>query len=203
MDVITYPCHKPNIDSANLYYLKSPLLQTYHHGSELGRKRTNNDDIGPILSRLLMSMITVETDHRKVPQVDKSHNALNNPLDKYPTMHHFATEMCIFLLQNDSLWGVKRVHCGIYKTGLLAQNRIDSDGIGPFLVRFLPRLRSVNVNNISVEKDHRMISKDHCSLWRFCSRLRVLPYRAMCQWRDLCTHAQRFHLLMSRRIHRN
>ena len=44
----------------------------------------------------------------------KSHNAS----DKYPTMHHFVTEMCThvctFLLQNDALWDMALVHCGIW-----------------------------------------------------------------------------------------
>ena len=73
----------------------------------------------------------------------KSHNAS----DKYPTMHHFVTEMwtrahfcykmvhcgiwdgcivgfvwqvlCTFLLQNGALWVMGQVHCGICMTGLL------------------------------------------------------------------------------------
>ena len=31
-------------------------------------------------------------------------NKLHNALVPYPTMHQFATEMCIFLLQNGALW---------------------------------------------------------------------------------------------------
>ena len=37
----------------------------------------------------------------------------------YPTMHHFVTAMCTFLLQNGVLWDVGLVHCGICATGLL------------------------------------------------------------------------------------
>ena len=36
----------------------------------------------------------------------KSHNAFH----KYPTMHHFVTEMCTFLLQNGALWDMGLVH---------------------------------------------------------------------------------------------
>ena len=41
----------------------------------------------------------------------------HNALDKYPTMHHFVTEMCTFLLQNGALWDMGLVHCGIFATG--------------------------------------------------------------------------------------
>ena len=46
---------------------------------------------------------------------DKSHNAS----DKYPTIHHFVTEMCTFLLQSGALWDMGLVHCGIYEMDLL------------------------------------------------------------------------------------
>ena len=45
----------------------------------------------------------------------KSHNAL----DKYPTMQHFVTEMCTFLLQNVALWDMAQMHSGICEMGLL------------------------------------------------------------------------------------
>ena len=45
----------------------------------------------------------------------KPHNAL----DKYPTIHHFVTEMCTFPLQNSALWDMGMVHYGIYTIGLL------------------------------------------------------------------------------------
>ena len=48
-------------------------------------------------------------------QIHKSHNA---PVP-YPTMHHFVTEMCIFLLQNGALWDIHVMHCRIYEMGLL------------------------------------------------------------------------------------
>ena len=45
----------------------------------------------------------------------------NNALDKYPTVHHFVTEMCTFVSQNGTLWGVGVVDlwwiCGICTTG--------------------------------------------------------------------------------------
>ena len=38
-----------------------------------------------------------------------SHNA---PVP-YPTMHHFVTEICTYLLQNVALWDICLMHCGI------------------------------------------------------------------------------------------
>ena len=43
----------------------------------------------------------------------KSHGAS----DKYPTMYHFATEICTHLCT--FLWNMGPVHCGIYVTGVL------------------------------------------------------------------------------------
>ena len=34
-----------------------------------------------------------------------------NALDRYPRMHHFATEMCTFLLQYGALWSMGLVDC--------------------------------------------------------------------------------------------
>ena len=31
----------------------------------------------------------------------------------YPTMHHFVTEMCTFLLQSGALWDICPVHYGM------------------------------------------------------------------------------------------
>ena len=45
--------------------------------------------------------------------IDPSHESHN---DKYPTMHHFVTEMCTFLLQNCALWDMGLVHYGICVT---------------------------------------------------------------------------------------
>ena len=42
-----------------------------------------------------------------------------NASEKYPTMHHFVTEMCTFLLQNVALWDMGLLHCGIYELGPL------------------------------------------------------------------------------------
>ena len=45
----------------------------------------------------------------KLKSSNKSHTILN----RYPTMCHFVTEMCTLLLQNDVLWDIGMVHCGI------------------------------------------------------------------------------------------
>ena len=37
----------------------------------------------------------------------------------YPTIHHFGTEICVFLFQSGVLWDMEQVHCGICETGLL------------------------------------------------------------------------------------
>ena len=37
--------------------------------------------------------------------IDPSHKS-HNASDKYPTMHHFATEMCTFQLQNGASWDI-------------------------------------------------------------------------------------------------
>ena len=47
-------------------------------------------------TELGIQMITIKPAH-------KPHNAL----DKYPTMHHFVTEMCTFLLQNGAFWDME------------------------------------------------------------------------------------------------
>ena len=44
----------------------------------------------------------------------KSHNASG----KYPTMHHFVTEMYTFLLQSGALWDICLMLCGICEMGL-------------------------------------------------------------------------------------
>ena len=46
----------------------------------------------------------------------KSHNA---PVT-IPTVHHFVTEMCTFLLQNGALWDIHPMHCGICEIGLFS-----------------------------------------------------------------------------------
>ena len=43
---------------------------------------------------------------------------IHNASGKYPTMHHFVTEMCTFLLQNGALLDMEMVHYGICATGL-------------------------------------------------------------------------------------
>ena len=49
---------------------------------------------------------------------DLSHKA-HGALHKYPTMHHFMTEICTFLLWNGALWDMGLMHSGICATGLL------------------------------------------------------------------------------------
>ena len=50
-------------------------------------------------------------------------NPTNYALDKYPTMHHFVTEMCTFLLQNGALWDMGLVYCGIVNLVYTIQGR--------------------------------------------------------------------------------
>ena len=38
--------------------------------------------------------------------IDPSHKKSHNASDKLPTMHHFVTEMCTFLLQNGAFWNM-------------------------------------------------------------------------------------------------
>ena len=45
----------------------------------------------------------------RIDLLHKSHDA-SVP---YPTMHHFVTEMCTFLLENGALWDVCLMHYGI------------------------------------------------------------------------------------------
>ena len=53
--------------------------------------------------------------------IHKYHNAQI----PHPTMHYFVTEMCTcdivctILLQNDALWDIYLMHCGICEMGLL------------------------------------------------------------------------------------
>ena len=46
--------------------------------------------------------------------IDQSHKSHNAPVP-YPTMHHFGTEMCAFLLQCGVLWDMWHVHRGIVR----------------------------------------------------------------------------------------
>ena len=50
--------------------------------------------------------------------IDPSHKS-QGTLNKYPTMHHFVTEMCTFLLQNGASWAVGLVYCGICETNVV------------------------------------------------------------------------------------
>ena len=65
-----------------------------------------------ILEWLVWFFITPDT----IDPFHKSHNASYI----YPAMHHFVAEMCTFLLQNDKLWDIGQVHCGICEMGLFA-----------------------------------------------------------------------------------
>ena len=56
--------------------------------------------------------------HKKTQQSDLIHKSHNAPVP-YPTVHHFVTEMCTFLLQNGTLWDICLMHCGICEMGLL------------------------------------------------------------------------------------
>ena len=50
--------------------------------------------------------------------IDPCHQPYN-ALVKYPTMHHFATGMCTYLLQNGTLWDIGLLHYGICATGII------------------------------------------------------------------------------------
>ena len=50
--------------------------------------------------------------------IDSSHKP-HNALDRYPTMYHFVTEMCTFLLQNGASWDMGLMHFGICAVSLL------------------------------------------------------------------------------------
>ena len=56
--------------------------------------------------------------HISYRQFDPSHKSQNASVP-YPTMHHFVTEMCKFLLQNGVLWDICLMHCGICEMGSL------------------------------------------------------------------------------------
>ena len=49
--------------------------------------------------------------------VDPSYKSMLH-LIRYPTMHHFVTEMCTFLLQIGTVWDMGMIHCGKCTTGL-------------------------------------------------------------------------------------
>ena len=44
---------------------------------------------------------------RMLIKIDLLHEPHNAPI-LYPTMYHFVTEMCTFLLQNGALWAIQR-----------------------------------------------------------------------------------------------
>ena len=66
-----------------------------------------------IISRVQWLMTTAGTVHvyRPISQIPQC--------IKYPTVHHFVTEMFTFLLQNGALWDMGLVHFGICTTNLL------------------------------------------------------------------------------------
>ena len=51
--------------------------------------------------------------------IDPSHKSQNASVP-YPTMHHFVTEICTFLLQNGALWDICLMHCGICEMDLFS-----------------------------------------------------------------------------------
>ena len=63
--------------------------------------------------------------------IDKSHKSSNAPV-KYPTMHHFVTEMCtrvhISVTKNVALWDMALLHSGICEVGLLISSETIENG---------------------------------------------------------------------------
>ena len=51
-----------------------------------------------------------------IGSIDPSHKS-HTALARYPTVHHFVTDMCTFLLQNGALWDMEQVHSGICELG--------------------------------------------------------------------------------------
>ena len=67
---------------------------------------------------LLISKWTTSVAASVVEPSHKSHNAFN----KYPTMHHFVTEICTYVHISATkipLWDIRLVHCGIRATAKL------------------------------------------------------------------------------------
>ena len=83
--------------------------------------------IGQMITNQLCAWTSTWSYNRLRPIPQMSHNASN----KCPTMHHFVTEMCTFLLQNGALWDLGLMHCAI--------------SIRKWVCRTLPALFSVQV----------------------------------------------------------
>ena len=76
-------------------------------------------------------------------------------------MHHFVTEMCTFLLQNDALWEIYGlVHCGICAIGLMWVTYKPSTGSDYGLAHALPEQRWLIVNWNTGNKLHWNINRD-------------------------------------------
>ena len=83
--------------------------------------------------------------------IDQSHKSHNAPVP-YPTMHHFVTEMCTFLLQNGALWDIYPMHYGICEMSLLHWS-MDSDWYCVWLLQF-------GVNTLRLRQNGRHFADD-------------------------------------------
>ena len=81
--------------------------------------------------------------------IDPLHKSVDAPVP-YPTMHHFATEMCTFLymctflLQNGALWDITLMRCGIYEMDLLYELKNDVIQSNPVISRAVNSRKSVS-----------------------------------------------------------
>ena len=73
-----------------------------------------------IYASLALNELTTITDC--FPWIDPSHKS-HNVLVPYPTIHHFVTYVCTFLLQSGAMWDIFLMHCGICEMGLFWQGR--------------------------------------------------------------------------------
>ena len=86
------------------------IMGIYSHIHKMWKERNFMISMDVSLNRLEKQSIFV--------QIDQSHKSHNAPVP-YPTMHHFGTYKCTFLLQNGALWDVCLMHCSICVMDLL------------------------------------------------------------------------------------
>ena len=85
---------------------------------------TGSSDLFDSVMVLIIPTYVWTSNHRKrwkISLTKRPHKSLN-ALHKYLTMHHFAIEICTFLLQNGALWDVGLVHFRSCGMGLLGIN---------------------------------------------------------------------------------
>ena len=104
--------HRPSLDSPHKGQWRGALVFSLMCAWKKRLSKDSRRRLFQMPSRSLWrrcnDVLTFDWKYRHAGPIDQSHNA---PIS-YPTMHHFATDMCTFLFQSGALWDMEQVHCG-------------------------------------------------------------------------------------------